>query len=414
MDPELVERAKRGDLDAYGLLVERTQAQVHGIVRRVIRDPHLAMDTVQDVYLRAFRRLADLRDPQAFPGWLGRIAKTTALNQIRVRRQTFVDPIEVSRLPAPTETEAEWTDEQRHALSLAMLCLSPEDRRLCERYYHGGWTTKRLAAEEELTGAAVRKRLERIRKRLRREIEMTADEAASADLPAKIIELLSRPLLTDLPENPVGAIWDAVRASHDDHEEVDLVETLDLSAIESAIGAEGMAHLPDDMHRVNDRRVLRWDTSIPMLLAAAGRPADIKLMGAGKVYRNDPVDRTHLQVFHQAEILHVGDDVEEWDLMPRITRWVDGLLDGSRLRVEQVAYPMICDRAWEVSVNWAGEWSDILGWGMLRPGVVRALGHDPDRVRAVGVGLGLERIACMKFGIDDVRKVEVARIDREP
>ena len=53
-----------------------------------------------------------------------------------------------------------WTDEQRQALSRAMLCLSLGDRRLCERYYHGGWTTGRIAAEEGLSGPAARKRLE--------------------------------------------------------------------------------------------------------------------------------------------------------------------------------------------------------------------------------------------------------------
>jgi phenylalanyl-tRNA synthetase alpha chain len=208
----------------------------------------------------------------------------------------------------------------------------------------------------------------------------------------------------------VGAIWDLVREAHDDHVEMALPETLGWEEIESAIGPEGMRHLPESVHRVDDRRVLRWDTSIPMLLAARGRPAGEKLMAAGKVYRDDPVDRSHLKVFHQAEILHVGIDVGEWDLMPRVTRWVEKLLDGARIRLEQVEYLVMCERAWELSVDWNGEWIDVLAWGPLRADVVRALGHDPDRVAAVGLGMGLERIACLRYGIDDVRKVESTRL----
>jgi len=408
-----VERAREGDLSAYGRLVESTEGAVRAAVSRVIRDPHLAEDAVQECYLRAFRRLPGLRDPAAFVGWLLRVARTTALNVIRARRRSFVDAIEVSELPAPAGPPDPFPDDVRRGLARAMVTLAPEDRRLCERYYHGGWAAARIAAEFGLTPAAVRKRLERIRRRLRKEIEMTASTEGgegAGDLPAKIIELLSKPLLTDLPENPVGDTWEAVKAGHDDHEEIAIPETLTREEIESVIGAEGMVHLPDMIHHVDEKRMLRWDTSIPMLLAARGRPAGEKLMAAGKVYRNEGVDSRHLQVFHQAEMMFVGEDVREWDMMPRITRWVESLLGGRRLRLVQVDYPIMCDRAWEVAVDWDGDWLDILGWGTIRPDVVRALGHDPERVKAVGVGFGLERIACLRHGIDDVRKVESTKL----
>jgi phenylalanyl-tRNA synthetase alpha subunit len=233
------------------------------------------------------------------------------------------------------------------------------------------------------------------------------------DLPARITEMLARPRLTDLPENPVGAVWEIVKRTHDDHVELDLPETLTHEQIETIVGEEGMRHLPERVHRVDDRTWLRWDTSLPMLVAATGRAAGEKLIAAGKVYRDDPVDRRHLQVFHQAEALHVGEHVGEWDLMPRVTRWIDDVLGGARIRVEQVSFPMICSRAWEVSIEWDGAWTDILAWGRLRDGVVRALGHDPDRVCAVAVGMGLERIACLRYGIDDVRKVAATTLDEE-
>src|SRR5215213_3137913 len=134
MEPEevqdLVQRARGGDLRAYARLVESTQAMVYAIARRVLRDRETARDAAQETYLRMFRRLADLRDPLAFPGWLRRVAVTTARSLARARRRYFLDAEAATDVPVLDEQEAAWTDGQRAALARAVLTLPADDRKL--------------------------------------------------------------------------------------------------------------------------------------------------------------------------------------------------------------------------------------------------------------------------------------------
>src|SRR6185503_3260458 len=87
---DLVSRAQRGDVDAYGRLVQATQLMAYAVAMSVLRDGGLAEDATQEAYLRAFRRLGDLEEPGAFAAWLRRIVITVALNMRRSRRQTWL------------------------------------------------------------------------------------------------------------------------------------------------------------------------------------------------------------------------------------------------------------------------------------------------------------------------------------
>jgi RNA polymerase sigma-70 factor (ECF subfamily) len=131
---DLVRSAQNGDLRAYGRLVESTQAMVYA-VRRVLRDREAARDAAQETYLRVFRRIGDLRDPLAFPGWLRRVAVTTARSLARARRRYFLEPETTADVPVLNEQEAAWTGPQHAALAGAILNLSTDDRALCDRYY---------------------------------------------------------------------------------------------------------------------------------------------------------------------------------------------------------------------------------------------------------------------------------------
>ena len=87
---DIVIRAREGSLEAYGLLVERTQKAAYATALGVLRNPSLAEDATQEAFIRAFRRLGDLDEPAAFDGWLRRIVITVALNTRR--RQRFAVP----------------------------------------------------------------------------------------------------------------------------------------------------------------------------------------------------------------------------------------------------------------------------------------------------------------------------------
>lgn len=200
--------------------------------RRVRRSS--ARDAVQDAYISAFRRLPELRRPDAFAGWLRRIVVTVALNRRRRFRRAW---LELDQAPAPPLLDAEesrWTDEQQRLLARALLTLTEGERRLCERHYYGGWSTERLAHDAGLDATAIRKRLQRVREKLRKEIEM--DELRTlgktplpSGLPASIMELLARPRLCDLPENPVGATLTVLREAFAEFSPIELPEQLDLA-----------------------------------------------------------------------------------------------------------------------------------------------------------------------------------------
>jgi RNA polymerase sigma factor (sigma-70 family) len=412
----LVTRAQAGDLDAYGRLVAATQTMTYGVAYGVLRDTGLAQDAMQEAYLRAFRRLADLKEPAAFAGWLRRTVITVALNMRRARRRTFLQLDDVPDVPVLDETEARWSEGQRLQLAGALLTLPSDERRLCDRRYHGGWSVTRLARDAGVDDAAMRKRLQRIREKLRREIEMTEQRRIQpddihADLPARIAELLARPRLSDLPENPVGRVFDELRAVFADFDTVTLPEIVDFETARETVGDDALYIDPLELHRVDERRILRYDLTLPLLLTIRhdGRP--LRVWTAGKAYRRGTIDAMHLEAFHQAEILCIDErrHLDPWRFTGRVLEAVDRVLPGRVVKIVPTSYTM-CSHAWELAVENDDQWSEVVAWGVFTDRIVRHLGGDPAIHTAMGMGCGLERLAMLRFGIDDVRKVETAQV----
>jgi RNA polymerase sigma-70 factor (ECF subfamily) len=413
---DLITRARAGDLDAYGRLVQATQRMAYGVAIGVVRDRGLAEDALQDAYLRAFRRLHDLDEPAAFISWLRRIVITAALNMRRTHRRTLLRLDDVPEIPVLDEEETRWTELQRHRLAGALLTLTADERRMCDRRYHGGWSMARLAREAGVDEPVVRKRLQRIREKLRKEIEMSEQRAIrpediQRDLPAKIVELLARPRLIDLPESPVGAIVEDLRRFYADFAEVALAEIVDFSDAQKSIGNEALYIAPSELHRVDTRRILRYDLTLPLLLSARFTGTPLRLWAAGKTYRLCEADATHLEAFHQAEILYVDErkKLDPWDVTGRILKSVDGMFPGRQVKIVPTHFPM-CTQAWELEIETDGRWYEALAWGVFTDTIVRHIGGDPAVHRAVGVGHGLERLAMLRYGIDDIRKIDGARV----
>ncbi len=417
MDPQtdLVLRARAGDVNAFAELVHATQAMVYAVARSVLRDPALAQDAAQQAYLRAFRRLRDLEEPAAFGGWLRRIAISVALNMRRARRFTLLRLDDVPDVPVLDEGETHWSEGQRQRLAAALLTLTVEERRLCDRRYHGRWSMARLAGSAGVEEPAMRKRLQRIREKLRREMEMAEQrgvppEEMRTDLPGKVVELLARPRLTDLPENPVGKILDLLHDVFADFEEQPLAEVIDLGEAK-AIASDAIYVDTLELQRIDDRRILRYDLTLPLLMTVRYQHRPLRIRASGKAYRRCQVDATHLEAFHQADILWVDERaaLDPWQMTGRVLQSADRILPGRTFKMVPTEYPM-CSQAWELAAEDDGHWFEVLAWGVFTDRIVRHLGGDPARHRAVGVGYGLERLAMIRYGIDDIRKIEAASV----
>lgn len=409
---DLVNRARSGDLDAYGRIVEATQSMAYAAAVSVLRDPALAEDATQNAYLRAFRRLQDVQDPAAFSAWLRRVVITAALNLRRSRRRMLLQLDDDLDVPVLDDAETSWTEQQRLRLAGALLTLTIDERRLCDRRYHGRWTTARLARDAGVDEAAMRKRLQRLREKLRKEIEMSeqrhvSPHEISPDFPARIVELLARPRLNDLPENPVGRVLDDFRAAFAECSEVTLPEVVDFAEARKTIGDVALYIDPGELHRVDDRRILRYDLTLPLMMTVRYDGEPLRVWAAGKAYRHGRIDAMHLEAFHQAEILWLEDRhrIDPWMVTAKVLGFIGRLLPGRAIKIVPTTYAM-CSQSWELEVDDDGRWSEVLACGVFNDRIVAHLGGNPAVHTAIGVGCGLERLAMIRYGIDDIRKVE--------
>ena len=414
---EAVAGARSGDLCAFGRLVEATKDMAYAVAFRILQEEAGACDAVQDAYVSAFERLAELLDSKAFPGWLRRIVIAKSLNQRRRARTTWL-LIEDEQFSPPVldDREQSWTDAQQRQLARALLTLSEADRGLCELHYHGHWSAERLARHTQVEAAAMRKRLQRIREKLRKEIEMDERRTLAAhptppELPANIIELLARPRLVHLPENPVGAVSSLLRDAFSGFSEIDLPEELDLALAQQRLGGDAVYIDRPKLQRIDGERVLRYDLTLPLLLTVTWTGTPQRLSAAGKAYRRETESATHLEAFHQLELFAIDarNALEPWDFAGRVLAAVDRVLPRAEVRVTPTDYPM-CVRAWSLDVQREGQWVEVLAWGEYADWVLRGIGADPTQQRALGAGIGLERLASLKYGIDDIRKVASALV----
>ena len=387
-----VERARQGDVDAFGGVVRLTQRMAFALAYNVLRDAGLAQDAAQEAYLVAFRRLRDLDEAAAFPGWFRRIVVTTALNARRSRRHTFLQLEDAPDVPILDEQEERWSESKRMRLARALLTLTRDERRLCDRRYHGGWNTARLAADAGVDETAMRKRLQRIRDKLRKEMEMTERRVVdldrlSADMPAKIVELLARPQLTELPD------------------------VVDWAEAERTIARDAVYVDTRELHRIDDRRILRYDLTLPLLMNVRFDGTPLRIFSTGKTYRVCEPDATHLEAFHQAEVfcLDRRDRLDKRQIMSRVLQSVEATMPGLPVRITPTSYAM-CSEAFDIDVEQHGRWWEVLAFGVFTDRVVAHLGGDPAVHTAVGVGYGLERLAMLRYGIDDIRKLDVSQV----
>ena len=139
----LVERAGRGDHDAFAALVHASIAQLEAVARLIMRDPELARDAVQDAYVRAWRNLPGLRDPDRFDAWLHRLVVNAALDALRRRRRR---PVEVDLDPVgPLVVDQTSHVADRDQLERGFRHLGPDQRAVLVLHYYVGMPVPAVA-----------------------------------------------------------------------------------------------------------------------------------------------------------------------------------------------------------------------------------------------------------------------------
>jgi phenylalanyl-tRNA synthetase alpha chain len=153
--------------------------------------------------------------------------------------------------------------------------------------------------------------------------------------------------------------------------------------------------------------VLRSHTSPVQIRVMEKRQPPVRIIAPGRVYRPDTADATHSPVFHQIEGLVVDEGITFADLKAVLTMAMRELFGPkTKTRFRPSFFPFTepsaeVDVSYEVDGN--RRWLELLGAGMVHPKVFEAVGYDPERYTGFAFGMGIDRIAMLKYGIPDLR-----------
>ncbi len=172
---------------------------------------------------------------------------------------------------------------------------------------------------------------------------------------------------------------------------------------------------PDNSFFIEDRTILRTQTSTVQIHVMEGQKPPIRVVAPGRVYRPETVDASHGYMFHQLEGLMVDENVTFRDLKAVLNLYVREFFSpNAKTRFRPHFFPFtepsaeldmactLCDGKGCAVCGGKG-WLELLGCGMVDPNVLRAVNIDPERYTGFAFGFGIERPAMLKHGIRDIR-----------
>ena len=279
----------------------------------------------------------------------------------------------------------------------------------------------KLSAEERpLIGALANEVRSEIDEEIRRRSKELADAALNARLAAETIDVT-------LPGTPV-----AQGKRHPFQQVLDELKQIFLGmGFEVKAGPEveldhynfEMLNMPkshpardtQDTFYITENVLLRTQTSPMQIRTMEAQKPPIRIICPGRVYRSDAVDATHSPIFHQIEGLVVDEGITFTDLKGTLEAFIKKLYgENTKVRFRPHHFPytepsaemdMSCFKCGGKGCPMCkGEgWIEILGCGMVHPKVLENCGIDSGRYTGFAFGIGLERIAMMRYGIDDMR-----------
>ena len=166
--------------------------------------------------------------------------------------------------------------------------------------------------------------------------------------------------------------------------------------------------------QVRAATLLRTHTSAMQIRYMKTFPPPARLIVPGRVYRRDNLDLSHTPMFQQVEGLVVGTGITLADLKGTFETMLRELFGDVRVRLRPSFFPYTEPSAEiDISCRSCGGagcgtckhtgWIEILGSGMVHPAVFEAVGYDPEQVTGFAFGMGMERVAMLKYGVDDIR-----------
>ncbi len=158
-----------------------------------------------------------------------------------------------------------------------------------------------------------------------------------------------------------------------------------------------------DTFWLSDGNVLRTHTSPVQIRAMRRFGAPLRAIFPGRVFRNEAVDATHEAVFNQLEGLVIDKHITPGHLFHSINAILSEILNEDVTTRFRPGFFPFTEPSFECDILRDGSWMELCGMGMVHPHVLRAGGIDPEEYTGFAFGLGIDRLALMRWGIDDIR-----------
>jgi phenylalanyl-tRNA synthetase alpha chain len=270
------------------------------------------------------------------------------------------------------------------------------------------------------TGAAINALKERVSQALEARKAVLQDEAL-----AKRLETERADITLPVPPgpqaegriHPLSQVWDEITAIFADLgfavAEGPDIETDDYNFTKLNIPEEHPARQEHDTFYLKpkpdgSRMVLRTHTSPVQIRTMLAQKPPIRIVAPGRVYRSDS-DQTHTPMFHQIEALVIDEATHMGHLKWLFAEFCKAFFEVDELRMRmRVSHFPFTEPSMEIdigaeAIGKPGEWLEIAGSGMVHPNVISACGLDPEKYQGFAFGMGLDRIAMLKYGITDLR-----------
>ncbi len=169
------------------------------------------------------------------------------------------------------------------------------------------------------------------------------------------------------------------------------------------IPAHHPARAMQDTFYFPDGKLLRTHTSPVQIRVMQSRPPPLRIIAPGRVYRCDS-DQTHTPMFHQVEGLMVAEGVSFAHLKGILHEFLRRFFEADDLEVRfRPSYFPFTEPSAEVDIRGERGWLEVLGSGMVHPQVLENCGVDSERHTGFAFGMGVERLAMLRYGVDDLR-----------